>query len=380
MRLNEWFDRLPRSHLRLGDMVAPTYFVVGFTGVVAGTLALLAISLVTGLSLLVALSLVPIGAVTLVLSTLIRRWITGTEQLVLFEQFALVLGVACGALYLADVPVRPYLDALTVGLALFLVFGRAGCFLAGCCYGRVARIGVCYPPECGHDHPIRRFPLQLVECLLWICLTVVAALLAVTRSDGSAMAATLGGYGVARLALEPLRGDPRARWLGATEGQWLSAGAIITAVALVERHSPSTRVAVLAVVALLLLLVLPSTVRLWFARDRGFGDAERTAIRNLASTVRDTRLDGNVTTWRAAGLVFAASIVDERRAVLSVSSPDRPLVRAEAELAFATLFDALGASFEHEPVACGHGMFAVESRLELLQLAAPRGFNHVRLW
>ena len=360
MHLNDMFDRLPRSHLRLGDALVPTYFVLGLSGIVAGILALISISLLTGLSLLVALSLAPIGAATLVVSTLIRRSITGTEQLVLFEQFALVLGAAFVALHFADVPARPYLDALTVGLALFLVFGRVGCFLAGCCYGRSASLGVCYPPECGHDTRVRRMPLQLVECVLWLGLTVVAAILAVTRRDGSAMAATLVGYGVARLALEPLRGDPRPRLFGATEGQWLSIAAIVAGVALVEQQLPSTRVAVLGVIALVLLLILPATVRLWFAGDRGFGEAERASIRALAPALREAQLDASVRTWHAASLLFAASALDETRVLLSVSSPDRPLVRAEARLALTTLFDALGAPLEQDLIERGSGLFAAE--------------------
>jgi len=33
-------------------------------------------------------------------------------------------------------PIRRYLDVLAVGLMLALVFGRIGCFLNGCCYGK----------------------------------------------------------------------------------------------------------------------------------------------------------------------------------------------------------------------------------------------------
>jgi prolipoprotein diacylglyceryltransferase len=366
VRLDERFDRLPRSHLRLGEEVVPTYFVLGLAGVVAGVLALIAVALIAGLSLLVALALVAIAGFTLVVSTLIRRSLTGTEQLVLLEQFAFVLGAAAVALHLADVPVRPYLDVLAVALAVFLVFGRCGCFLAGCCYGRPAAIGVCYPPECGHHERIRRFPLQLVECVLWLGLAVVAAILTITRTDGSALAATLTGYGVARLALEPLRGDPRPRFLRATEGQWLSLGAIVVGIAIVERELPPTRVAVLAGVALALLLVLPITMRSWFARDRGLGDAERASIRALGPALRETRIDARVTTWRAASLLFAASTLDEKRVLVSVSSPDRPLVRAEAALAFATLFDALGTSFEQEPIEHGHGIFAAQLETSVL--------------
>jgi phosphatidylglycerol:prolipoprotein diacylglycerol transferase len=44
-------------------------------------------------------------------------------------------------------PIRRYLDILAVGLMLALVFGRIGCFLNGCCYGRPTELpwGVRFP-------------------------------------------------------------------------------------------------------------------------------------------------------------------------------------------------------------------------------------------
>lgn len=44
-------------------------------------------------------------------------------------------------------PVRRYLDALAVGLMLALAFGRIGCFLNGCCYGKPTTLpwGVRFP-------------------------------------------------------------------------------------------------------------------------------------------------------------------------------------------------------------------------------------------
>lgn len=44
-------------------------------------------------------------------------------------------------------PIRRYLDVLAVGLMLALVFGRTGCFLNGCCYGKPTELpwGVRFP-------------------------------------------------------------------------------------------------------------------------------------------------------------------------------------------------------------------------------------------
>ena len=44
-------------------------------------------------------------------------------------------------------PIRRYLDVLAIGLMLILVFGRIGCFLNGCCYGKPTDLpwGVRFP-------------------------------------------------------------------------------------------------------------------------------------------------------------------------------------------------------------------------------------------
>ncbi len=51
-----------------------------------------------------------------------------------------ILAITIIFLYLLyhKLPVRKYLDILAIGLMLALVFGRIGCFLNGCCWGRPA--------------------------------------------------------------------------------------------------------------------------------------------------------------------------------------------------------------------------------------------------
>lgn len=337
--------------------------MLGLGGVVAGVIGLVSVALLARLSVLVALSLVPIGAATLIALVWLRRLVTGVETLALLQQLGAVLGTSALALHLARVPVRPYADAVAVGLALFLVPGRIGCLLAGCCYGRASAVGVRYPVECGHDGTTRRFPLQLVESLVWLVLAIDAAVLTIVRHDGSAVVVTLVGYGVVRLALEPLRGDERRRWLGATEGQWSSVAAISVGLVLAEGRRPATAALILGGVALAIALVILATARWWLARDRGIGAAERASIRALAPSLLQAGLDARVHSWRVGALVFAASRTEVdggARLVLSVSSAARPLVQAEATLALATLSDALGAPSPSDVIARGHGMFAVE--------------------
>ena len=60
-----------------------------------------------------------------------------------------VLAVAVILFYIwyHKLPMRHYLDVLAVGLLVALVFGRLGCFLNGCCYGKPTELpwGVCFP-------------------------------------------------------------------------------------------------------------------------------------------------------------------------------------------------------------------------------------------
>ena len=63
----------------------------------------------------------------------------------------IVAGTACGVLAARQLglPVWVVADALAPSLALGTVFGRVGCFLNGCCYGRPTRLpwGVVFPAD-----------------------------------------------------------------------------------------------------------------------------------------------------------------------------------------------------------------------------------------
>lgn len=60
---------------------------------------------------------------------------------------AVAMAVVLLYLFAQRLPVRMYLDVLSIGLMLGLSFGRIGCFLNGCCFGRVTDcpLGVRFP-------------------------------------------------------------------------------------------------------------------------------------------------------------------------------------------------------------------------------------------
>ena len=78
-------------------------------------------------------------------------WSGGLEYL---GGVMLVIPVALGYMFLKKLPVRLYLDILSIGLMLGLSFGRIGCFLVGDCFGT--------PTECplGIRFPYNSQPYQ----------------------------------------------------------------------------------------------------------------------------------------------------------------------------------------------------------------------------
>jgi phosphatidylglycerol:prolipoprotein diacylglycerol transferase len=106
--------------------------------------------------------------------------------------------------------------ALLAGLAV----GRIGCFLNGCCYGRVCDLpwAVPHPLFVGvGEHQVMVHPTQLYETL--VCSLIAAALWWYWRRrrvDGVVTFLGVIAYGIWRFVNEGLRGDDRipSTWLG----------------------------------------------------------------------------------------------------------------------------------------------------------------------
>ena len=97
--------------------------------------------------------------------------------------------------------------------ALAQAFGRIGCFLGGCCYGRPCGWGVSYPPgSMPYEHmgDVPLFPVQLVESGSLFVLFAICLLVPFARRG----TVYLVGVGVIRFVLECFRGDVRGSFLG----------------------------------------------------------------------------------------------------------------------------------------------------------------------
>jgi len=123
----------------------------------------------------------------------------------------LLLGmpVSVLVLHLLAIPFGRYWDSCTFTMLVGMVVTRLGCFLNGCCAGRVTHgpFGFDLPDYRGVWQ--RRIPTQALEAG-WGILTVATALLVLQARpfDGAVFLFGLGFYGLGRLLLEPLRDQP----------------------------------------------------------------------------------------------------------------------------------------------------------------------------
>lgn len=111
---------------------------------------------------------------------------------------------------LLGVPLGGYLDAVAPTLFLAVAVGRIGCFLTGCCAGRItAGWGVW-----SSDRRVgaRRIPAQLIESAVGLALALLTALLVLSRAGGGSGVVFLGSvalYAAARQGLLRLRAEAR---------------------------------------------------------------------------------------------------------------------------------------------------------------------------
>jgi phosphatidylglycerol---prolipoprotein diacylglyceryl transferase len=128
--------------------------------------------------------------------------------------------------YRQKVPLWRMADVMSPSIALGHAFGRIGCFMTGCCYGRA-----CSLPWAVHfplHHETKGLPVhptQLYESALnFLFYAGLAWLYRRRKFDGQIFATYLVGYAIIRSTTEMFRGDYTRFYLGgiATPGQAVS--------------------------------------------------------------------------------------------------------------------------------------------------------------
>ena len=133
-----------------------------------------------------------------------------------------------------------YIDLFLPGLAIGQAFGRLGCFMAGCCYGREAHAhewGVIFPAGCMAPAGVELIPTQLYSSLGDF--GILAALLIVDyatrkkdRTPGMLLSLYLILYGVGRFIIEIFRNDVRGNVGVLSTSQFISIFMVAAAIAI----------------------------------------------------------------------------------------------------------------------------------------------------
>ena len=130
------------------------------------------------------------------------------------------------------VPVALAAGLLAPAIPLFHVFGRIGCFFAGCCWGVEVPWGIAFTHSLAAPNSVPLMPIQLIEAagnaVLFLALAVLVRRL---HRKWLTLPIYVLAYSVMRFVLECFRGDTaRGVWLLSTS-QWISAALFFGAAA-----------------------------------------------------------------------------------------------------------------------------------------------------
>ncbi len=228
--ISRLLDRSACPEVHIAGRVLSTFQICGLAGFALSAGASIALAPPLGLSRMVMIGVVAIAAITFFVVALGTKALTGSETLVYYHHELAIAASTSAYVFLLGQPVLRHLDVSLLAMAVFLVFGRIGCFMVGCCHGRPHRFGVSY----GEAHVraglsrrlagVRLFPIQLAESLLALLAVAGGVLSLAYDAPPGAVAAWQGiVYGVGRFVLERARGDRgRPYHLGLSEAQWIS--------------------------------------------------------------------------------------------------------------------------------------------------------------
>ena len=159
---------------------------------------------------------------------------------------ATLAGILC--LRWKKLPIWKIADIFAPSIALGSVFGRIGCFLNGCCYGRACDLpwAVRFPA----DNPLHPpttpvHPTEIYDALLNLGLYFFLAwLFRRKKFDGQVFATYLIGYAITRSFVEYFRGDYNAahHHFGLTPAQLVSVPIFVaglTLAAILSRRQPA---------------------------------------------------------------------------------------------------------------------------------------------
>jgi phosphatidylglycerol:prolipoprotein diacylglycerol transferase len=128
-----------------------------------------------------------------------------------------------------------YFDLLAPSVAVAQGFGRIGCFLAGCCYGREtdSMLGVVFPAGSIAPAGIKLFPVQLFSAggdFLIAGILLLFSNKLKCKGDTGALYQHL--YGLGRFFIEYFRNDYRGVVAALSTSQFISIFAVLVSLAM----------------------------------------------------------------------------------------------------------------------------------------------------
>lgn len=223
-------DNLAKPEIRLFRWHLSAFQAFGYTGLGLAILTTMILIVLLGLSPWVMVGVIGIAILTFSGLAMVTKIITGEEQLIYYHHEIAIMIMATIFLKMMNQPILPYLDITILGIGAFLVCGRVGCLMVGCCHGRPNELGVCYRKEhASAGFPnylvgVRLFPIQAVESL-WVFGVVLTGLIFMLTGSlpGEVLAWYVITYGIGRSCFESARGDTaRPYHWGFSAAQWTS--------------------------------------------------------------------------------------------------------------------------------------------------------------
>jgi phosphatidylglycerol:prolipoprotein diacylglycerol transferase len=139
----------------------------------------------------------------------------------------IISGILAAIIYckLKQISFFPYFDLTVPSIALAQGFGRIGCFLAGCCYGRETNsaLGIIFSHSSIAPNGVKLIPTQLLSSAGNFVIAAILLLYArKERKQGRVGILYLILYSIGRFVIEFFRNDDRGYIGGLSTSQFLS--------------------------------------------------------------------------------------------------------------------------------------------------------------
>lgn len=119
------------------------------------------------------------------------------------------------------------IDIFAIGMPILQMFGRVGCFFAGCCYGKVcydSQFSIIFPDTGLAPAGVPLVPTQLFGVIgNFILIMILLIYNRKPRKKGTTLGIYLTLYAIGRFIIEFFRGDEiRGIYFGLSTSQWIS--------------------------------------------------------------------------------------------------------------------------------------------------------------